>query len=343
MRASIHTWAWIGWLLAALVALSTTRNPLYILLILLCIAIVSLTLRSREDTAAPFVSPLRFTLVVVSLSALFNAAISHFGETILFHLPGQIPLIGGPITLEALVYGTITGLVLTGIFGSFTVLNQALPVRKLIRLVPRAFFPVAVVTSIAITFIPNTTRQYKQIREAQALRGHRLRGVGDWLPMVIPLLVGGLERAMQLAEAMTSRGFASGEAPGSDTRQRSVMLAGLMILLSGWLLRLNNDLRIVGTVLMSLGVASVLGMLVFIGRSVPRTTYIREAWKGLDWLVSLGAVIVLATFLFPLPWVDKSTLHYQVYPLISLPGFDLRIGGAILGLLIPAITTRRSP
>ena len=35
-----------------------------------------------------------------------------------------------------------------------------------------------------------------RIREAQAVRGHRVQGIRDWLPIVVPLLVSGLERAM---------------------------------------------------------------------------------------------------------------------------------------------------
>src|SRR4030065_1354430 len=92
---------------------------------------------------------------------------------------------------------------------SFMLLNLALPVRDLLRLIRRAFFPVAVVTSIAVTYLPTTLRQFQQIREAQAVRGHQVRSLRDWLPLLMPLLVGGLEHAMQLAEAMTARGFAS--------------------------------------------------------------------------------------------------------------------------------------
>ena len=31
-----------------------------------------------------------------------------------------------------------------------------------------------------------------------------MRGLRDWLPLLMPLLIGGLERALQLAEAMTA-------------------------------------------------------------------------------------------------------------------------------------------
>ena len=330
------------WLAAALVALSTTRNPLYLALILLCLAVVILTLGRRSETAPPPVSPFRFGLIVVALSALFNTAISHFGQTVLFYLPENIPIIGGPITAEAFVYGAINGFVLTGIFWAFTALNQALPTRQLIRLIPRAFYPLAVVTSIAITFIPTTIRQHRQIREAQAIRGNRMRGIRDWIPLIIPLLVGGLERAMQLAEAMTARGFASTSSQVNDTRHRVIMAAGLVTLLVGWLVRLNPDRVILGTLVLITGILLIVVMLYLIGRQVPRTTYARQAWTIRDTLVVLGALIVLGITLLPVPWIDKTTLSYPVYPSLSRPTFDPHIGLAILGLLVPAAVIHRT-
>ena len=36
------------------------------------------------------------------ISALFNALTVHIGDTELLRLPGWLPLLGGPVTLEAL-------------------------------------------------------------------------------------------------------------------------------------------------------------------------------------------------------------------------------------------------
>ena len=72
---------------------------------------------------------------------------------------------------------------------------------------PRAFYDLGVVVLIALTYVPQTMQQWQRIREAQAIRGHRWRGVRDWQPLVIPLFIGGLERAMALAEAMVARGY----------------------------------------------------------------------------------------------------------------------------------------
>jgi energy-coupling factor transport system permease protein len=337
----IHTWAWIGWLISALVALSLTRNPLYLFLILLCIALVGWTQERRLSSESsqtqnlfPF-SPLKFVLVIITLSALFNAVISHYGETVLFSLPEWLPFLGGPITLEALAFGAINGLVLGGIFSAFTVLNLALPVRSLVRLIPRAYYPVAVITSIAITFIPNATRQFQHIREAQAIRGHRVRGLRGWLPLIMPLLVGGLERALGLAEAMTARGFASSEGGNQTSLTRLGMVLGLLMLLGGWLLGLIEGWQLLGIGLMILGITLIAASLWLIGRSVPRTNYNREIWGVRDFVVLIGSIVVISAYLLPIPWIDQSTLHYNPYPILSLPGFDPLIGAATMGLLIP--------
>ena len=192
MKLRLHTWTWVVWLVASLIAISVTRNLFYLTLILVCLFVVYFSLESSTEREAYPVSLLRFGLVICGFSTLFNLIISHFGETVFFTLPERWPLIGGSYTLEAAAYGLTNGLVLFGILSAFTIFSQALPVRSLIRLIPRAFFPVAVVTSIAVTFVPSTIRQFYQIKEAQLLRGQRMKRLGDWLPLVMPLLVGGL-------------------------------------------------------------------------------------------------------------------------------------------------------
>ncbi len=75
--------------------------------------------------------------MIITLSALFNFVTAHFGQTVLFTLPASIPLVGGPYTLEALVFGMVNGLVLVGFLAAFNVLYQALPTQALIRMIPR--------------------------------------------------------------------------------------------------------------------------------------------------------------------------------------------------------------
>lgn len=341
---SHHSVAWLVWLCATLAAVIATRNPLYLTLILLCLFIVTATLRTRSSDATPLlISPAWFALIVITLSSLMNSLTTHHGRTVLFHLPPSLPLVGGNITLEAVSFGLINGLVLSCLFAAFTVFNMALPIRAIIRFIPRAFYPLAVVTTIAVTFVPTTLRQLQHIREAQAVRGHRLRGIRDWLPLFMPLLIGGLEHALQLAEAMTARGFASTGEHVYDTRVRAAIVAGLIALPGGLLLRVGWGNTATSLVLMLAGGGLLVGALWVVGRRVPHTRYRREHWTPRDTLVLVGAVLVGATFLSLLPGIDRKALYYSPYPVVHLPVFQPAVALACLGVLLPALLMPPSP
>ena len=335
----MHSLAWLAWLAALVTALSATRNPLYLLLAMLCLGLVAAALPDESARLPRPFNPWKFMLVLVGLAAAFNALTSHYGETRLFTIPWRLPLLSGDVTLEALVYGVTNGLALAGLLGAFWVLGQALPVRALVGLIPRAFYPLAVVATIAVTYLPATIRQFQHIREAQVVRGHALRRLRDWLPLFMPLLVGGLERALQLAEAMTARGFASqGQPLGSPWRRawpRLAMLAGLLLLAGGWLARLAGQPAVLGWLGMAAGMLLIAAGLWGMGRRFPRSTYRPPPWRRPDTLTLLGALLVLAVLLLPLPGLGSSALWYTPYPILALPPFDVRIGLALLGLLGP--------
>lgn len=340
-QTPLHPLAWIAWVAASVIALSLTRNPVYLLLVLAWIGVVLRAVRQIPDAPPLPLSPLRFALVLILFSALFNALTAHFGQTVLLYLPDWLPLLGGPVTLEALVYGLLNGLVLTGFFLAWTVLFVAVPTQALIRLIPRAFYPAGVVLSIAVAFVPTTFVQFQQIREAQAMRGHRVRGLRDGLPLVMPLLVGGLERALQLAEAMTARGFGSLASQGAGLRrgQRGLLVAGLAMLLAGLIARLAwpQQPALAGALLLAGGGLLLLG-LALQGRTVQRTAYRRRPWTAADWLVSAAALAVVTVFLLP---GSRASLAYSPYPALTLPALNVWVALATLGLLGPAVLLRR--
>jgi energy-coupling factor transport system permease protein len=328
----LHAAAWFAWLSAALIVISTTRNPLYLTLAIAAFMVTAHAIRRPGETYASPLAPGRFALYVIPLAALINALLSRVGDTVLLTIPQTWPLIGGPVTAEALVYGTLNGLVLTALFTAFAVLNLAVPVRDLIRFIPRAFYPVAVVASIAVTFAPATLRQMQQIREAQAIRGHRMRRLRDWLPLFMPLLTGGLERSLQLAEAMASRGFADEGETMHTGRAQVISVAGLLAVLSGGLLTAWQQ-TFWGSLLIVTGSAAIVGTLWLTGRSIPHTTYRRAPWGYREWLVTGGALIAVAVFLF---W-GGATRTYNPYPALTWPAFDTLTGMALLSFLLPAL------
>lgn len=335
--AVIHPVAWLFWLIAVVTALSLTRNPLYLMLIFAELLLVTETAGASDAPAMPL-SPLRFALWMIPVGALFNALTTHAGETALVTLPRAWPLIGGPITAEGALYGAINGLVLAALFAAFSVLQLALPVRDLIRLLPRAFYPVAVVVSIAVTFVPTTLRQMAQIREAQAIRGHRMRGVRDWAPLFMPLLVGGLERAFQLAEAMTARGFATGEGDARDEAALIGLLAALALMAGGALGYIwGGGPSGAGMALLVAGGALLVWVLRRMGGRTAHTTYRRRSWTAHAGGVALGAGLALAGFVL----LAGETRGPTPYPALTLPGFAPLAGIALLGFLAPALAALR--
>jgi energy-coupling factor transport system permease protein len=339
MIPRINTWAWIAWLLSALILIARTRNPLYLAIIFLVIFILATRLSRLTGRMHPHFL-VRLTLSFIVLSTIFNALFAHYGSNVVFTIPQRIPFLGGVITLEAMVFGAINGLVLAAIFGAFSVVSMALPARSIIRLVPRAFYPVAVVLSIALTFLPNTLNQFQQIREAQAVRGHRMRGWRDWLPLIMPLLIGGLERAINLSESMTARGFAATSAPQRSSMNQVLSVTGVLALLAGWVLRLQGKFPVAGMLMLSVGALLILGMLWKSGRSFPVTTYRRESWSWLDTAIVIGAAGAVIISVFLTDSRVASGMEYNPYPTLTAPHFSAWAGVAIFGLLVPLLAMK---
>ncbi len=323
---------WLLWALTTLLAATAARNPLYLFLLLLVVLLVGVTTAPAGRRRAALL-PLRFAALAVPFAALFNGLTAHLGDTVLFRLPAWLPLLGGPVTLESLAYGAINGLALTVILGAFTALNQTVPVRELVRLAPRAFHEAGVVLAIALTLLPQTAQAVARIRQAQAVRGHRLRGLRDWLPIYLPLLVSGLERALALAEAMVARGYGAVSERAQPLPLRALLTMGLLGLSGGWLTWLfvpNRAGIAAGT--MVAGGALLVGAMVIAGRSTRRTSYRPRRWGIRETMVVLGCGLALAAALTGHP-----SLAYAPYPRLSWPPFDPLVGLGLLGLLTPAL------
>lgn len=328
---NMHTYAWLAWLISGLVVLTTTRNPLVILLVDLILVLLQvwITPPSRKILG----TTLRFGLSVLALSTVLNMFISRFGETVLFSLPTRIPLLGGNYTLEALVYGLTNGLILIGMFTLFMILNQVVSVHSLVRLIPQAFHPVAVVTTIALTFIPASQKQFQSIREAQAIRGQHLKKLRDWLPLIIPLLIGGLERAMQIAEAMTARGFTAQSDRKIPWIEKALLPLGLIFIILGWILELSSQLPVSAGWVILVGLLLLLILFFMSGKSVKKSTYAQEAWSQTSTMITILAFLLTMAFIINIP--GHQSLAYEPYPMAQLPGFSILHGLLTLTLLAP--------
>jgi energy-coupling factor transport system permease protein len=333
IAADLHPFTWAIWLGVALTVISLTRNPFYLLVLLLGLALAAELVRPQGRPAP--IDPILFAVVAVSFGGIFNALTAHYGDTVLFHLPAAWPLLGGPITAEALIYGITNGLVIGALVAAFAVFGAALPVGALLSLAPRAFYPLAVVVTIAVTYVPLTIRHARQVREAQLLRGLQIRTWRDTLPLLLPLLIGGLERALQLAEAIAARGFAADPPPRSI---RGMLAGGLAAIFGGLLLRFAWGQAGSGAAAIGMGGCLVLAALWMAGRRVPRTRYHQHRWRFPDALVLGGAALTLVAFL--VPWPARASIAFTPYPTLAVPPFEPLLALALLGLLLPASVSK---
>ncbi|HID64924.1 MAG TPA: energy-coupling factor transporter transmembrane protein EcfT [Anaerolineae bacterium] len=343
-----HTTTWLLWLLATLPPVMLTKNPFYLTILLLAVAVDYGTIGRSSLAASSWSVFLKTGLVLAAFSALLNPLTVHYGETILFTLPratlkagGAVFLeLGGRITLEALSYGLTNGLSLMAILLVFATFNALVNHHKLLRSIPAFMYQTGAVTSIAIAFVPQMAASLQEIREAQMIRGHRFRGIRDLLPLFMPLLTSSLERAIQLAESMEARGF--GGSISQTDRQRepirklSIALALLAILIGASWYGYFSASRWVGGLLAMGGVLLLGWILRAMGQQVERSRYRHELWRRQDTFVSATSLLSLAVFAFLL-LLDKKALAFYPYPRFELPTFNPIIGLALLAPVAPVL------
>jgi energy-coupling factor transport system permease protein len=282
---------------------------------------------------------------LAAISALVNLLTVRAGDVALATLPGDWPLVGGPLTLNALVYGLITALAALALLAIWAVFNAVVSHGDLLRLTPRPLYLAGAIASVALTFLPGMALAARQIGEAQAVRGHRPRGPRDLLPLAAPLLSLGLERGLTLAEAMEARGFGHVDArepsrPTTGWRRwfarldgQWLLAAGLTFGGAGLLLLLGSPWPGLGALAAGVGAAAVALGLRLVGPG--RSRYLRRRWTWGDTAVTLAAAAALA--LLVAARQGDGGLGFVVYPSMQAPAISVPGIVAALLLLTPAL------
>ena len=332
-----HRISWILWLVVSLYLALTTRNPYYLSLQLLELSFLGYFLAKRKGSTKWLTSNIRFIGIVLLFSGVINTLFSHQGKTIFFKLPQQWLIIGGAFTLESLTYGLINGLVIAVLFLIFNIINLALNTRQIIHLIPKIFYPIAIILTISLTFFPTIQRRISEIKEAQQLRGNQMKKIADWLPIVLPLLISSLERSITLSESMTARGFH----PQQSLRSSKNVLIGIVLALfsifSAWILQLFDYPPLISIILYLIGGISVLLTFFIANRKISVTRFYQEKWKLVDILASLFFAIIISILVILEISGCSPQLTYSPYPVITQPIFNIGAVMLNLTLLLPLI------
>lgn len=344
--APLHPRAWLAWALGLAAAASLDGNPWSLAGAGLAAALVGQALdRPLGGGAAagrPGLPVGRVAGLVIPFATVYNGLFSHVGGTVLLRLPMTWPLIGGPLTAEALVYGALTGLKLCVLLAAFMGLQRALGQRELLGLMPRAFGPLALAAGIALAWAPQAGRRLRELAEAQAARGirpgrGRRAAVRQAAGLLIPLSAEGLERALNLADLLTARGLVAG-GRGLDVTGRRLTALGLVALV-GWLPAslLGLPTQTARGILL-LGGGLLLAALWREGQRRPVSRLAPPRWRTADGLVAVGAWLAPALVLLR---PGAAAAGWSPYPTLGLPPADSAVMLGLMGLALPAVMLRR--
>ena len=196
-----------AWCLSGVTIALATGNPVYRVLVLLCAINVVAALRRPGVSVRGLVIAL--TVAAVVATAITTLA-SHTGSHPFLVLPAGIPVIGGPLTLEAALFGVATGLGIAGAVLASAPLSLVLQTHELVDALPASLARTGAAVGAALNLIPGIARSAVEIRDAQRMRGWRSRRIREWPDLAGPVVLTALEGSITLAEAMEARGYGSG-------------------------------------------------------------------------------------------------------------------------------------
>jgi energy-coupling factor transport system permease protein len=227
---------WVG---AVLLLSLGSEDPLFRVLTLGAALSVLLT-RRRPGTR------LRPALILVGaaslLTVVFNFLLSHTGDTVLVTAPDWLPILGGPLTLEAAAYGLDVALGLAACIVAGVSLSLVVEPAQLVDALPAPLSQTAAALGAAMTLVPRLGQSFVAVREAQQMRGWRAKGLHSWAAIVVPSVLTTIEGSVLLAEAMEARAFASGRrtAPAGSAWKLSdvVTIVASLIAVTGFVVAL---------------------------------------------------------------------------------------------------------
>ena len=306
----LHPAAWWAWAIGLAMAASRTTNPLLLAMI---VAVAGYVVASRRELGAssPFGAFLRLGLFVIAMRVVLVALLGGGvpGQTVLFTLP-EVPLptgstgvrLGGPVTLEGILAAAYDGARLAAVLACIGAANALASPRRLLRYVPATLYEVGTALVVALTYAPQLVEDARRVRLARRLRGHAGRGPRELARLAVPVLDSALERSLDLAASMESRGY--GRSVHRDDRSRrkatALTLFGLGGVVAGvYGLLDGGSAPLLGLPLLLVGSAAAAGSLVVGARREKRSRYRPDSWAAPEWLVAVsgaaaGAFVLVA-------------------------------------------------
>lgn len=349
----LHPGAWWLWALGLAVAASRTTNPWLLGMIFLVACHVVVARRPDAPWAMAFRLYLWLALLVVVIRVFFRFVFGGGGgETVLLSLP-ELTLPGwasgiwffGEITAESLLGGLYDGLRLATMLICLGAANALANPKRLLKSMPPALYEVGTAIVVAMSVFPQLAESVVRVRRARKLRGDLGKGVRFVHAIVIPVLEDSLDRSLQLAASMDSRGY--GRSPSAGGRTHVVtgvlMVTGLIGVCVGIYASLDSTApRALATPVLLGGVVIAALGFGLAGRGVRRTRYRPDRWRAAEVITALSG-ITAAIVMFIGASADPANLYPSLTDLSWPPLPFMSVMGILVGILPAWLTPEPQP
>ncbi len=149
--------------------------------------------------------------------------------------------LGGSVTEQRVLATFNEATMLAALILIFALANSLSNPHSLLKVLPRRFYGIGLAGVIATSVAPQAARSISRVRVAKRLRGQSGTGLRSWRRVAIPVLEDSLERSIDLAASLESRGYGyfpettRYRAPGWQLRD-SLGVSGPAYLLASFLL-----------------------------------------------------------------------------------------------------------
>lgn len=345
----LHPGAWWIWALGLATAASRTTNPWLLGVLLAVVCQVVVARRSDAPWAMSFRLYFYLGALVVGLRVAFRFIFGGGdGTTILFHLP-EVPLpaaaagirLFGDISAESLLSGFYDGLRLATMLICLGAANALANPKRLLKSMPPALYEIGTAVVVAVSVFPQLAESAIRVNRARKLRGVSGKRMHVLRTIVIPVLEDALDRSLQLAASMDSRGY--GRSGTSNARERrttgALMIIGLLGICVGTyaLLDATTPRYLALPALLGGTVVALVGF-VMSGRRVERTRYRPDRWRAGEVVTAASGLAVAAVLIIASGSVSSS-LHPSLIQ-ASWPGLALV---PLLGVLVGVVPAFLAP
>jgi energy-coupling factor transport system permease protein len=354
---SVHPLAW--WIWAACLAVSAMQtlnpNPFLLLLIGAVACFVVASCRGNDPWSRSLAFFLRLGVIVIFIRVVIEIFFGQRGGLgrVLFTMP-HVPLpswaaavsIGGAVTIESVVSAAVLGLQIAVILVCFGAANSLVSPYRLLRCLPAVLYEAGVAVTVALSFTPELVETIGSVRRARRMRGISTSGLRGMRGIAVPVLEGALDRSLQLATSMDSRGYGRRSDAHSTARAlaTAATVAGLLLAAVG-VYGITDAGSEFGLGLPLMAAAALLCAVGFAarGRRLQRSRYRPDRWGAMEWLIVGPGLVALGTTVLAHS-LQVPGMAVSFVSAITVPPLPLLPVAGILVAALPALVApaRRS-